>query len=178
MVHWLGTVAGWMVLLALLAVLVVSIAVPRSVGATPYTVLSSSMEPTYRPGTLLVVRPVEAEQLGIGDVITYQLRSGDPTVVTHRITAVTYGAGGMRFRTQGDHNNSPDPDPVRHVQVRGEVWYGVPYVGFAAVWIGGSERLVAIGVVAGSLVVYAVSMFVSAQRDHRRRMAQRREVRS
>lgn len=99
---WFGSVLAWMLLLLLLAVVLAAIAVPRFAGATPYAVLSSSMEPRYPPGTLLVVRSVPPGTLATGDVITYQLRSGRPEVVSHRITAITYGAdGALSFRTKG-----------------------------------------------------------------------------
>ncbi len=82
-------------------------------GSTPYTVLTSSMEPTYPPGTLIVVKPQDADSLRVGDAITFQWESGKPDVVTHRIIAVQRTAKGeLRFTTQGDANSSPDPRPV------------------------------------------------------------------
>lgn len=171
-VAWLGNVVAWLVVLALLGVVLATIAVPRFAGATPYTVLSSSMEPRLPPGTLLIVRPVATERLGVGDVITYQLRSGRPEVVSHRISAVSYGADGqVTFRTRGDHNPAEDPDPVRAAQVRGELWYAVPWVGHLTIWLGVRGRLLLTGLAVAGLTAYALVSFGSALRDRSRRRA-------
>lgn len=133
----------WTVLLALLLVLVVAVLLPRAAGATPYAVLTSSMAPTYPAGTLVVVRPVDVDDVAVGDVITYQIESGESAVVTHRVISV-----GARMsdpaervlRTQGDANTVPDADPVREVQVQGRLWYAVPYLGHVGTWISGPTR--------------------------------------
>lgn len=160
----------WSALVLGVLVIGVAVVVPRLGGATPYTVLTGSMTPAYPPGTLVVTRPVEPDELTTGDVVTYQLRSGDPTVVTHRVVAVGRNtvSGEVVLTTQGDANTTPDAEPVRAVQVRGELWYAVPFLGRAgAVLTYDGRRLVVYGV-AGALVLYAASMFGAALRDRRR----------
>lgn len=167
--RFVGSVAGWMVLLAVTAFLVTTVAVPRAVGGTAYTVLTSSMRPTMPPGTLVITRSVDPAAVAVGDAITYQIESGKPAVVTHRVTAVRYAASGeLSFVTQGDNNPSPDRSPVRPVQVRGEVWYAVPYAGFVNNALTASRRATVIGVVVGGLVLYALIMFGSALRSRHR----------
>jgi signal peptidase len=166
----------WTVLLALVLVLVVAVLLPRVAGATPYTVLTGSMQPTYSPGTLVVVRPVAIDDVAVGDVITYQIESGEPAVVTHRVISV-----GARMndpaervlRTQGDANTVPDADPVREVQVQGRLWYSVPYLGHVGTWISGPSREV---VTTGAVVVllgYAAWQFRVAAAGRRRDRARR-----
>ena len=84
---WCRRLAAWLVVGASLAALVVGVLLPRMAGATPYTVLTGSMTPNLPPGTLVVVRPVDAGTIGTDSVITYQLASGEPEVVTHRVVA-------------------------------------------------------------------------------------------
>ena len=60
---WTVRVAAWTVILGVAAVLAVAVLVPRVGGATPYTVLTGSMAPTYPPGSLVVVRPVDPESI-------------------------------------------------------------------------------------------------------------------
>ncbi|WP_235737294.1 S26 family signal peptidase [Nocardioides alcanivorans] len=91
-----GRILAWSWVVATTAVLVVAVVVPRLAGATPYTVVTGSMRPGLPPGTLAVVRPTPVEEIGIGDVITYQLESGKETVVTHRVVAVGLDATGTR----------------------------------------------------------------------------------
>lgn len=161
---------AWLVICALGAVLGVALVVPRLAGATPYVIETGSMRPGLPPGALVVVRPVDASRLAPGDVITYQLASGDPTVVTHRIVEQGIDATGTpRFRTQGDANDAADPGWVRPVQIKGERWYAVPLIGHATNLLTGAQRhLVLIGVVA-FLLGYAAVMFAGDLRDRRTR---------
>src|SRR5690349_6214985 len=69
-------------------VLALTVLVPLIGGATTYTILTDSMRPGYPPGTVVAVKPVAPEDIGAGDVITFQIRSGEPTVATHRVTSV------------------------------------------------------------------------------------------
>ena len=100
---WVGQVLAWVAILAIAAVLAVAVLVPRLAGATPYAVLTGSMQPDYPPGTLVVAEPVPFDEIVIGDVITYQLQSGEPEVVTHRVIGrTTQPDGSSRLITQGD----------------------------------------------------------------------------
>jgi signal peptidase len=168
---WVGHVLAWMVIITVGAVLALTVVVPRLAGATPYTVLTGSMRPGLPPGTLVVVRPAgpDASGIGIGDVVTYQLRSGEPEVVTHRVVSVASDADGLPvFRTQGDANSIPDQDWVRAAQVRGVRWYSVPYLGYLNNLLTGKERQMAVSAVATLLLGYAAFMFGTAARSRRR----------
>jgi signal peptidase I len=110
---------------------VAGVVVPKIGGATGYTVLTGSMRPDLPPGTLVVVRPIDPESVEVGTVITYQLRSNEPDVVTHRVVATGVAEDGARvFRTRGDSNTGRDRGWVKPVQIRGSLWYSVPYLGY------------------------------------------------
>lgn len=160
---WTGISAGILALILGLAVLVIGL--PAAVGGMPLTVLSGSMEPTYSPGDLVVVKPTPAEEIRVGEVMTYQLRSGEPIRVTHRVISRSAGTSGeTTFITQGDHNTAPDEAPVREVQVVGTVWYHIPWLGWINHAISGSTRQWLIPVAAGCLFLYAAWNVVSALR--------------
>ena len=130
----------------LLAILLVGV---RAVGVTPYTVLSGSMSPTYPAGAIVYVRKVEPLDLKVRDVITYKKEDG--TVVTHRIIEILEdenNPSAVRFRVQGDANNTPDGDPVDGSDVLGKVSFGIPLLGYVANFIQspyGSVYTIAIG---------------------------------
>ena len=127
------------------------------------------MRPGMPPGTLVVVRPVAASRIAIGSVITYQLRSGEPVVVTHRVVGTGIDATGHRvFRTQGDANNAPDGAWVRPVQVRGERWYAVPFVGRVTTLVSARVREVLTAAVVVLLLAYAALMVGADLRDRTR----------
>lgn len=153
---WLISALGTLVLLA-------AVVLPRVAGAQPYVVLTGSMTPTYPPGTLVVVRPTEPAAVRVGDVITFQLRSGEPTVVTHRVVSVgADSTGSLTFTTRGDANPAPDVDPVRPVQVRGTVWYAVPWVGHLAVLLTPADHRRAELLLGLTLLLYAAGVVVGA----------------
>lgn len=166
---WLRTIGGWLILLFAAAVLLLLVVIPRASGAQAYTVLTGSMEPAISPGALAVVRPTPVEDLRAGDVITFQPRSGDPTVVTHRITGTYYDISGQpRIHTQGDANNTPDDWALVPEQVRGVLWYSVPQLGRINLLLTGDTRALGITVVAGGLIIYSVAMFGSGLRERSR----------
>lgn len=163
----LGLSIGVLGLVVALAALLV--VVPKATGSTPLTVLTSSMQPTFPPGALVVVRPVDTGLVEPGDVLTYQLESGEAAVVTHRVVEVVSTSDGMRsFVMRGDANGSVDADPVMPVQVKGAVWYSLPLVGWVAQAVGGEGRgwgATAVGVV---LCLYSVVALGTGVRRRRR----------
>ena len=171
---WLRQVFAWLVILGVVVVLAAAVLVPRLSGATPYTVLTGSMRPIYPPGTLVVVKPLDPDRIRVGDVVTYQLESGRPAVATHRVTDVTHNlAGEMSFTTQGDANESADAEPVRSAQVRGKLWYSLPYLGYVNDVISARQRQGAVLLVAIGLMGYAAAMFVAVFGERRPRARSR-----
>ncbi|MBX3094473.1 MAG: signal peptidase I [Cryobacterium sp.] len=149
-----GLSIGLLGLVALLGAL--AIVVPAVTGSTPMTVLTSSMEPTYPPGTLVIVKPIDEADIRIGDAITYQIASGKPEVVTHRVVSVISSSDGdRRFLTKGDNNASPDAAAVQPVQIRGKVWYAIPWIGYVNNFVSAEVRAWAIPVFATGLFLYA-----------------------
>jgi signal peptidase len=135
--RWLGRLFSLVATVAVLGIVGLALAltaVPAAVGGHALTVLSGSMVPEFSPGAMVVDRPTPAESLRVGDVITYATTdqvSGAPILITHRIVEVRPSDTGPTFITQGDANDNPDTRPVEASQVRGEVWYSVPYIGTA-----------------------------------------------
>ncbi|TXK17772.1 signal peptidase I [Homoserinibacter sp. GY 40078] len=162
---------SWGLLAFVLLVAALVVVVPAATGSTPYTILTSSMEPNMPAGTLIVVKPTDVDDIQMGDVITYQLNSGQSEVVTHRVIAIqgeNLTDGERHFITQGDANSAPDENPVREVQVRGTVWYSVPWIGWVNNLVNGDMRAVVIPIVAVLLFGYAGWMLVTSRIDKRR----------
>ena len=172
----LGVSAGVLAIVVLVGVLV--IAIPVFSGSTPMTVLTSSMEPTYPPGTLIIVKPIEPEAVRIGDALTYQIESGKPAVVTHRVTEVQNSTSGeLAFITKGDNNSQADELPVRPVQIKGTVWYSIPWIGYVNNIINGDARSWIVPLIATLLLLYAGYAFASGivTTARKRRRARERE---
>lgn len=94
---------------------------PGVFGIKPAVVLSGSMEPAIKPGDLIFIHDIRADELKKDDVICYLL-SGK--AVTHRIVEITAGEDGKRqYITQGDANNAEDQAAVSEQQIQG-IWKG------------------------------------------------------
>ena len=109
LMHYVGVglSAGLLALMVALAAAV--IVIPALVGGVPLTVLTGSMEPTLPPGTLVVVKPTPVQDIRVGNVLTYQIHSGEPAVVSHRVLSRSVSTDGTTtFITKGDNNDSPD----------------------------------------------------------------------
>lgn len=89
-------------------------------------VLSGSMEPKIKMGSVVVIKP--SQDLKTGDVITFKNPKDPKTTITHRISAINNGV----IQTKGDANNAPDNWEVTENQVLGKVVTSVPYLGYAA----------------------------------------------
>jgi len=89
-------------------------------GIRSYDVMTGSMEPVLRVGSMVFTRPAPAYQ--VGDVITF--KRGNITV-THRI----FETKDNQFITKGDANKSPDPQPVAKSQIVGKNFLTVPNIG-------------------------------------------------
>jgi signal peptidase I len=145
------------------------IVVPKLNHARPLTVLSGSMVPTFDPGDVVVVRDTDAERLQVGDVITFQPFPDDPRLTTHRVEEVRYGVDGVSYVTKGDNNGAVDLEPVTPAQVKGEVWYVVPYVGHLSVWMSGGVLGNLVDLVAVGLLLYGGGHLVVGLVEQRRR---------
>jgi signal peptidase I len=167
--EFIATVVGVVLLGAVVLAGAALVVVPKATGSRPLTVLSGSMAPAYEPGDVVVVRPTDPEDLQIGDVITFQAESGDPQLTTHRITGVVLTGEAREYRTQGDANGAVDPMPVRPEQIRGTVWYSVPFVGYAATWVSGGTARTAIDLAAAGLILYGGYLIVAGALERRGR---------
>lgn len=156
---WRGALSGggFVLLLAVLALALAVAVVPRALNGAPLTVLTGSMEPTYSPGDMVISVP--QENYAIGDVVTFQPVSGDPTLVTHRVVGVSQSLDSIEYITQGDANGAQD-DPIVAEQVMGKVIYHLPYVGHLANTVGNNRETVLFAAGAG-LVLYGAYSVVA-----------------
>ncbi len=166
------------VLLGILALVAAVVVVPRAVDGAALTVLTGSMEPTYSPGDMIVVRGVKDAntEVQVGDAVTFQPVSDDPALVTHRVVSKSFSSQGTSFVTRGDANGADD-DPIVGAQIKGVVMYSVPWVGHVSLWLG-EKRGLAITVVACALLGYAAVMILRPNRAKTAPTEQKEEVAS
>jgi len=117
---------GLIVVVALL--LIVSV-LPITGNYKVMTVISGSMEPAIKMGSVVMVKPVSDYK--IGDVITFGPYSRTKAPTTHRIYDIKVEGGQPIYITKGDVNNAPDPREIKKSDILGKVLFSVPYMGYA-----------------------------------------------
>lgn len=115
--------------IALIAVLLIVSAFPITGNIKFLTVLSGSMEPAIKMGSVVLVKP--AADYKIGDVITFGEISKIKTPTTHRIYEIKVQGNQPVYITKGDANNAPDTREIQKRDVIGKVLFSVPYAGYA-----------------------------------------------
>ena len=93
------------------------------------TVISGSMQPAIKQGSVVMVKPVSDYK--IGDVITFGPYSKTKAPTTHRIYDIKVEGGAPVYITKGDVNNAPDARELQKKDILGKVLFSVPYVGYA-----------------------------------------------
>ena len=144
------------VFVALVVLLAVFLGGIRLIGFEPYTVLSGSMEPSYHVGSVIYVTKAEADELEVGDTITYRLQSG--TVVTHRIVEVLDNDGATpSFKTKGDANDVVDGTPVPYSAIIGKAAFSIPYLGYVSDMV---QKPIGLIIILGSCVAVFMISFI------------------
>ena len=93
-------------------------------------VLSGSMEPQLKTGSLIVTHSVEPEAIVVGDIITFHPRNANENLITHRVIGIGHSSS-LYFETKGDANEGPDPFTVPARNLVGKVSFNAPYWGYA-----------------------------------------------
>lgn len=97
-----------------------------------FTVVSGSMEPVYSIGDVLLAKEVDAEDIEVGDSISYLGTSGQfkDKVITHEVIQIEKdNEGKFLFHTKGKANLTEDPI-VKEEQVFGKIVYEAHILSF------------------------------------------------
>lgn len=100
---------------------------PGVFGFHMYNVVSGSMEPEIRVGSLIYVHESEPEVIEEDDIIAFFSTVEDGSIITHRVVRNSVVSG--TFTTKGDANSSEDPTPVSYDNFIGKVVLTIPYLG-------------------------------------------------
>lgn len=106
---------------------------PSVFGYSFYSVLTGSMEPTIKTGSIVVVKNANANEIEDEDIITFKA-GNKGTLVTHRVKEIVNN-GNVEFVTQGDANNTVDGSIVTSENLVGKVVLAIPFMGTASVFI-------------------------------------------
>jgi len=120
-------------LIALIAVVLFGVVLGRVVPLTGRTTLiigGGSMEPAISMGTAVIVDPVPAGDIRVGDVVSLRTGPGLTAIFTHRVTRIVERDGVPWVETKGDANAAADPSITSTEHVIGRVSATVPFAGY------------------------------------------------
>ena len=103
---------------------------PAIAGQYALVVRSGSMSPKFDMGSVVFVKPIGAEEIKVGDIITFQGFGGSQELTTHRVVGIDKSSSGLKFTTKGDANRVSDPDQVQAKNVIGRVSFSIPWLGY------------------------------------------------
>lgn len=128
---------------------------PKVFGHEIMTVLSGSMEPGIKTGSIIGVKPVQdAAKFKSGDVITFKSSDDPNKLITHRIIEVQQVDSGVQYITKGDNNDAKDPQPVTPGNIVGEyTGFTIPLIGKIFTFIQSKAGAVILLIVPGVLMV-------------------------
>lgn len=160
-------------ILVVLATVIIARVIPAVTGGATFVVGGGSMEPSIPLGSVVLVSPVHADALAVGDVVSLQAGE-ERAVFTHRITRVVEREGAIWLETKGDANADPDPSLVPAVDVIGRVAVSLPMLGFFMIMLS-SMQGVAFLIALGMMILATTWLLETVEDDQRielRRRAQ------
>jgi signal peptidase len=123
---------GFAVIILLMTAAALTFLAPRF-GWSVDAVFSGSMEPELKVGAVVITRPVDAEEIKTGDIITFYSPLSEQ-LTSHRVIAVEQGSS-LHFSTKGDANKDADPFTLPPENVVGKVCFHIPYFGYVAQFV-------------------------------------------
>lgn len=96
---------------------------PMIFGHTMLQVVSPSMEPELKIGSVVMVKKAQTSEVKEGDIISFYTKDPDiyNSVVTHRVVDIEMRSSDTVLYTKGDANPSRDAYPVKNNQMIGKV---------------------------------------------------------
>ena len=146
LIQKISTITGIVLCALLLPLLIVNITmiiksytnkdeVPSVGNYVPFIVLTDSMSGVIESGDFIICQKVEAEDVEVGDIITFYDPAGNGTsVVTHRVIEFDT-TDGLKFKTKGDFNNTEDDELVPAENVIAEYKFRIPLLGHVSLFM-------------------------------------------
>jgi signal peptidase I len=155
-----GECVGIVLVLLLLAMVVLALLAPHF-GWRADTVLSGSMEPALPVGSVEVTRPVNTDEIAVGDIVTYRCPTNGQ-LMSHRVCAVEEGES-YGFRTKGDNNEDADPYLIPPENVVGRYYFKVDHAGRVIEYLKTPLGFILLGLCGFALIAAEISTMLEVR---------------
>jgi signal peptidase len=120
-----------------------------------YVILSGSMEPVIRTGSVVFVFPQEIYIKG--DVVTFAVDGDRHKLVTHRLASSSdkgiYFAQPV-YTTKGDANKTEDFQELAAKNILGKVFFSIPLLGYAVDFAKKPQGFILLVIVPATIIIY------------------------
>ncbi|MEA3355222.1 MAG: signal peptidase I [Patescibacteria group bacterium] len=97
-------------------------------------VMSGSMEPAIKTGSVIISQKINPSILKKDDIITYTSKDNPNISITHRLIEINSQDNKTIYTTKGDANSSQDIAEIKPSQIKGKVIFSLPLLGYLSVW--------------------------------------------
>src|SRR3989344_802564 len=120
----------FLVFIVLIFVLVLPM-LPINSGFLSYIIVSGSMEPTIHKGSISIVQKDNPSNLEPGTIVAFKSPINSKDTIVHRLI----GVKDNKFITKGDNNNTKDSWNLASSDIKGEVLFTFPYLGYISLYV-------------------------------------------
>ncbi len=120
--------------LFVLLLIVISPVLPFKNIPRTYTVVSASMEPAIKTGSVAITKPIDPKLLKVGDIVAFTSPYNPKDTILHRIESIK-STDPLRFSTKGDNNNDPDQWDLPEAGIKGRYLFSIPFLGIVSAFI-------------------------------------------
>ena len=117
----------WLLFITLIIILflVASPLLPTKNYISTHVVSTGSMEPEIKTGSI-VFSTLQNQEINKGDIIVFTSPDNQEITIIHRVMDIEK----EEYTTKGDNNDSEDDWTVYKEDIKGEVIFKVPYIGY------------------------------------------------
>jgi len=139
-------------ILLLIGILIAVSLIPNKNIYKLYTVMSGSMEPTIKVGSVIISIPQKNYE--VGDVVTYKDNLSKYKFTTHRIVEIKEVNGKKEIYTKGDANDSLDGEAISEANILGKSLFDIPYLGYLVSYLKNPIGLILIIIIPSTIIIY------------------------
>lgn len=122
----------WIVFILLIFILflVASPLLPTKEYISTHVVSTGSMEPSIKTGSV-VLSSLEIDEINKGDIIVFTSPENKEINIVHRVMKIEED----KYTTKGDNNDNEDDRTVSKSDIKGKVFFKIPYLGYVIQWM-------------------------------------------
>lgn len=113
----------------------------------PLVVLSGSMEPAIKTGSVVFIQ--KSEDYKQGDIIAFS-QGSSKNLITHRLISTENST----FQTKGDANEEADRTQVQKDQIAGKVILYIPGIGFGVDLVKHPKGFILLVIIPATIIIY------------------------